>query len=593
MKLAIRIIALAALVGLAAAPARADWLRSLPEPDYAAPAKNAQQQALPESIRHLVYPTIGCPSVLAPGEELTPVVWLPNGGITGDWRARLVTAREAHVQTIPLGFIRASFDAATGTYRLAFEVPPGAPEDCYDLFLESASLPGTSDHQPNAVRVLRSRTTLDIAHVADTQLRDPTTRYPQKFGMLLEELRLRDPAFVLYSGDLNFGLDYVKEYPENREILRAGGVAMVCAPGNHDGYSWMLTSTTPLYDGLYLWRRTIGPTYFSVRYGGMRIIAANTYGGTTVRRNAYTFLCHNSGGEIEAPQLAWIEAEARDAGAAGEETLIFLHHNPKTDGNLTPTVPGYPWTPSLVGAAQGTWNDKPSRDEMTRIIGENPRVKWILAGHTNHDEHLVRTIGTGATAHEVHYVNTTSPCNGGNPKEGYRWIRMSGGTITDLDYEPAQPSVPFPLGGNLAATFLDPNDGGGTIVRARVTNALSEAVDVTLRFFVRPDPRGYLATAGFVREVGAADSGAYVVYVRATVPANGSVEPGVIPDPSGKGARPAALGGTYSTGVQSGSGPGSGGGGGCTAGGEASAAATWAIGLALLLALDVALRRRG
>ena len=48
----------------------ADWLGSLPEPGYADPARNPQQNPLPQAIRHLVYPTIGCPSLLAPGEEL-------------------------------------------------------------------------------------------------------------------------------------------------------------------------------------------------------------------------------------------------------------------------------------------------------------------------------------------------------------------------------------------------------------------------------------------------------------------------------------------------------------------------------------------
>src|SRR5688572_2607198 len=91
VKSALKLPLLLLSVAMLTASARADSLVSLPEPNYATAAQNPQQQALPSSISHIVYPTIGLPSLVAPGEELAPVVWLPNVGATTDWRARLET----------------------------------------------------------------------------------------------------------------------------------------------------------------------------------------------------------------------------------------------------------------------------------------------------------------------------------------------------------------------------------------------------------------------------------------------------------------------------------------------------------------------
>jgi len=591
-------LALAAVAGaLASGPARADSLASLPSPDYAAPSKNPQQSPLPERIRHLVYPTIGCPSLVAPGETIAPVVFLDDGGGAADWTARLESARDALVQTVRLTPQGRAYDAATRTYRLAFLVPAGTPEDTYDLVVESAALPGASgsDAQPNAVRVWKERLDYDFVHVADAQIRDPNTRLPQKWEQLLSEIKLRDPAFTLFSGDLNFGADYTREYEENHDILRRAAVPLVCVPGNHDGYGWLLSASSALYDGLHMWRRTIGPTDFSLRFGRQRFIALNSFGGPLERRNSYTFMTHNSGGHVEAPELSWLEGEARAATLAGDEAVVFMHHNPHPTKGLKASVPGYPWSLSLVGAASSTWNGAASRAEITRILGAHEGLSWVLAGHTNNDEHRIDALGAGASAHDVHYVNTTSPCNGGNPREGYRYVRVRGGRIAEIDYQPAQPSVPFPLGGNLAVTHLDANDGTQGRVRARVSNVLQQPVDVTLKVFLRPDMRGYVASVGRVRDVGLSDTGAFVAYVRVTVPAQGSVETEVAPALAGGGVTPAAIsGGGAASGAGSG---GSGGGGGCVAstraGDPTAALPTWAM-LALTLvglATTAAVRR--
>jgi hypothetical protein len=92
---------------------------------------------------------------------------------------------------------------------------------------------------------------------------------------------------------------------------------------------------------------------------------------------------------------------------------------------------------------------------------------------------------------------------------------------------------------------------------------------VTLKFALRADSRGFRTSAGTIRDVAIALSGAAVVYVRVTLPASSVLPVTVDPDPSGKGAQP----GSVSTGpvLTAGGSRSGGGGGGCRAGGEGGA----------------------
>jgi hypothetical protein len=572
----------------AAAGAQADSLVSLPDPAYADPASNVQVNPNLDRVRSLIYPTIGCPAYLPPGGTVEPVLRLPASADLGDLSAEIRTSRDIFTQTYRLRLVSNRRDAPTATFRPVFEVPGGIPEDTYDLTIRSMAIAGGVETQPNAVRLTRATTDIDVVQISDTQIRDPQSSFPQKFEEVLDELRLRDPDVVLFSGDVNFGMDYEPEYAENWEIMRRHEVALSCAPGNHDGYGWVdpKDATRIIYDGLFYWRRTFGPLYYSFRLGETRFVAVNSYDGSTARRNSFTFLNVNDGGQIEAPQLAWLEAEARAATAAGEEAVLFLHHNPSKA--VRPNAVSYPWDITHVADGEGVWNDQRSKDEVFRIAAENAAVGWFFVGHTNYDEDVVQPLGPpGGPTHPVHFVNTTTVCNRGRPTEGYRWITVRGGRVRSIDFDPpAAPSVPFPLGGNLAARFLDPNDGAHESVRAEVENVLPKPVDVTLRFYMPPDRRGYRASGGRVRAVGVADVGAYVVYVRATAPAQGKVTVALGPDPQGQGAQPG-----YVAPAVGASGSGGGGGGGCAADPEHGSALRMVF-PALFAGAIIALRRR-
>lgn len=574
----LHLLALVPLLVLAARTARADSLVSLPEPDYAAPWRLGQQVPLPDKVRSLVYPTIGAPSIVEPGGVVEAVVLLDDGGTTGDWRASITTSADPLPQIYSLRVTAVRYDAATTTYRLTLEVPPSLPEDTYDLAIESPGLPASPDVQPNAVRLWRPRSDYVFAHIADTQIRDPGTQFPVKFDQVLYELKLRDPAFTLFSGDINFGADYTREYVENWEIMRRRGLSLSCAPGNHDGYAWLIPQVGTLdYDGLYFWRKTFGPEYYSFAVGPLRIVAANSYQGRAARRNGLTFLVVNAGGHVDAPQLAWIEEQAREASAAGEEMLVHLHHNPSKP--ITPHVDAYPWNVNNVGAAAGTWNDPVSKAELARIAADWPAFSWFFAGHTNNDEHVMVSTQGAAGAKVVHYVNTTSPCNGGSPHEGYRLVTVRNGRIAEVGQPGTNGSVPFPLGANLFADFVDPNDGTRPRVLCNAENRLPDAVGMTLEFALKNDSRGFRTSAGTIRDVAIAASGAAIVYVRVNVPGSSVLPVVVEPDPSGHGARPGSVS-RPAVRLRSGGG----GGGGCSASGGPAGAGIWPAVLVALLA---------
>lgn len=537
--------ALALIVGIAlAVPAavRADSLLSLPEPDYSAGSRVAQSGVLTRKIHELVYPTIGCPAIVAPGQSMTAIVLLSNGGATSDWSATLSTRADPLALRFELTPQSVAYDAPAGTYTVTLKLPDHMPVDTYDLELISSGLPRGLDSQPNAVRLWRGFDTFTIAHIADTQVRDPNTLYPQKFDQVLFELRLRDVAFTLFSGDINFGSDYSREYLENWEVMRRRALPLVCAPGNHDGYAWLAPNTGALdYDGLHFWRTMFGPTHFALAAGRLRIVATNSFGGPPERRNSLTVLSVNSGGHVNPDELQWIETQAIQAESLGQEMLLFLHHNPYSW--LTPSAQAYPWDLANVGAGNATWNDAFSQQELDRIAGDTPALKWILSGHSNRDEHEIRNLGTGASRHDVHYVQTTSPCNGGTPREGYRLLEVQAGIIASVDRPGGtDQSVAFPLGANLALDYLDVNDGTRSSVRAQVVNRSVEAMAVTVRFGLKADSRGYATSFGTIRDVAISTRpDRHLVYVRATIPAASSMTLHTGPDANGRGAQPGSV----------------------------------------------------
>jgi 3',5'-cyclic AMP phosphodiesterase CpdA len=600
------ILALAALL-LLQAPARADSFTGIFEADYSSDAKTTQSNPFPSRpIKQLVYPVLGFPTLVAPGDKIEMKLLVGDGGGTTDWKARIETSASPTPESYALQVTGVqSYDQTTGVYTVEVALPSNVPSSVYDLEVTSASFTLTSggpDRQPNCVRVLLpGRTNPSFVILADSQLQDVTNvETPQRLAEFLSEVRLRDPDFCLFVGDLNFGSDYASEYETNLKILTASGLAIFCVPGNHDGYATTIAQSSGPNppgllerDGLNHWRRYIGPTLYSFDWLDQHFVAVNSMGGDAQRRNSVGILVTNYGGEVDPDHLDWIEQDLKDAQARGKKSILFMHHDPT--GTLTANTQAYPFP--LPTFSWQVWNDQASQDRIAQLLGTYD-VSHVFYGHVHQDAYAEHTFGTRT----VPVVATTTIDCGSQNVYGYRFVQTQNGLVSEIHYLGLnQQSVPYPaVGLNVTATFGGPEDGSAATLDASVTSRLLVPSSVLLALPVQAAPGGLRATGGAVLEsVTTAENGAYVARVRGTVPASGQVTFGVEPVPSGGGVSPvgssgvgavgsAAAGATV--GPASFQGSGGGGGGGCAL--ETGEASSGALAPCVLLLLLAFLRRR-
>ncbi len=332
------------------ATALAESLVELRDPSYGAARGAAEDRPVPARVRQLVHPTVGMPALVTPGATFTALVRArcEPSLETLEARAELVRAPSFATPLQVLG--RAGEPGLEGAWRLLLRAPLGMASDSYHLALDDGDC--LRDRQPSALRVHPPGAELRIAVLADEQLGDPTGLLPggEQEGELYpsrgltelaarrrlqvrEELELLDPLFVLYPGDLCFGMDYPAEYAAVVERLASARLAVFAVPGNHDAYATHSVTTRPGWavqvpkaafcvgrfsptspiesmdevgacalarladvldfrletDGLRAWHHSLGPDSYAFRAGGVRFVGLNTYGGSVARRTAVPF----------------------------------------------------------------------------------------------------------------------------------------------------------------------------------------------------------------------------------------------------------------------------------------------------------------
>ena len=340
------VLALATLV-LGPGSARAEALIGLGDPLYGLAPVAEQARPVQPRVRQIAYPTVAMPALVRPTERFSVLLRVDCQPDLAqlDARARLVRAPAEPLALEVLGTSAGAPDS--GLLRLHLRAPAGTAADHYDLSLDDGGC--LHDSQPSALRVHRAGADFSFAVLADEQLGDPTgllpggrqngDLYPER-GLadlsarrrlqLREELELLDPLFVLYPGDLCFGMDYPAEYAAVRERLASSRLAVFAVPGNHDAYAvhrvvaqpgWhrqvhraafcvgSFTPGSPIdgvaavggcvlqrlsdvldlrleTDGLDAWQRSLGPDFYAFEHGGVRFVGLNTYGGSAARRTA-------------------------------------------------------------------------------------------------------------------------------------------------------------------------------------------------------------------------------------------------------------------------------------------------------------------
>jgi hypothetical protein len=542
-------------------------------------------------IRDIVYPTCGMPSISEKGGELTVLVRLQDGGNTTDWIVMLQTddiVKQRHILTINTrSYIT---DEVHGdVYRLDCIVPQTAASDVYDIYVLSESLSKRYDMQHSSVRVVDSVKYGDenftFIHITDNQTRDPgcylpplhDRRYLIRYA--IDMIRLLNPAFVIHTGDWNFGMDYGNEHPGQEDEYEENysvywydrGFAMFMIPGNHDGYAsfdgcYVFPPCDDIHvnrDGLEYWQEYNGPQYYSFDYGRFHFIGINSYDGEPIRRDSYGELgifsisVWNWGGELTENQEAWYIQDALDAASLGMENILFLHHDPRG----AYTEDWWTWDCVLVWEnpcwvwprpADQVWNYRGSETggDETPADNSGTRLRSFLLDPEHNFSHSFyghEHVDVDEMDGHVRYLQTTTPCLGPYINEttgkvvlpralvdydgteyGFRLVKVENGQITEVNFNGhGEQSIPIIDGNpddnpppNLECLFDkdDRNDGTDPAVKAVLTNRLPKDAEVTVEFYV-PGMYIYSVSGGSIREIGTGTGKEKILYVESTVPA--------------------------------------------------------------------------
>ncbi len=134
---------------------------------------------------------------------------------------------------------------------------------------------------------------------------------PVAFSQILKEVSLINPDFVIHLGDFIWGYgdsanEIKKEFLGFKNLMDLQGFKYYLAPGNHD---------LPYRDALGIYRRILGPTYYSFAYSSTAFFVVNTDEWEPIAAT------------LGSRQLDWLESETRKHKDANPKFLL-LHRPP-------------------------------------------------------------------------------------------------------------------------------------------------------------------------------------------------------------------------------------------------------------------------
>jgi 3',5'-cyclic AMP phosphodiesterase CpdA len=387
--------------------------------DYNYLSRPTKPQAEPplNRLNPIIVPTGSSPALVGWNEKFEVYILLPPGvfiGQTTSWLVALTTRMRGEKGefvgqpvdvriSLPIEEVRTTTEGNIAV--LTVSIPAFAAREIYHLDLAGPG--GVRGRRPYAVRVLGDNPadkSFNFVVLADSQLTDPsakfsggdknTEEYPKQgendaesvFIQQIQEISFLDPDFVLFLGDLVFGLDYRKEYPHILSKWWELPLASYMIPGNHDGMAlyeialregWWLEALGSIrcakyvvdqqvtaeavfetlacllgdlkkilfedltQDGLDYWRRILGPTDYSFDFGPFHFVGINSYAGSPERRHAFVLglgfigvdfgaaTVDNYGGTLTSEQLAWLENDLTQARMRKKTNILFIHHDPR------------------------------------------------------------------------------------------------------------------------------------------------------------------------------------------------------------------------------------------------------------------------
>lgn len=288
----------------------------------------------------------------------------------------------------------------------------------------SADFPLQADDDPEA---------FSFVHASDSHVSEESLPRLERLRALLAERR---PAFVLFSGDLVKDALRVAE-PEARRYYDLYTAAVAAfpapvwsAPGNHEIFGIerhhsLVGREHPLF-GKKMYRKRLGPNYYSFERGRVHFIALDTV-------DIDDLWYH---GHVDEPQLRWLEQDL--AMLAPGATVVTFNHIPLRSAGLS--VAGYVDSgaaPSLirVGAATRYRHVVSNAAEVLRRLSGFDHT-LALGGHNHAFERLLLDPRPGATRfHQAAAV--VGPGSGAAPSpSGVTLYRVEGAAIDDGEFLP-------------------------------------------------------------------------------------------------------------------------------------------------------------
>lgn len=231
--------------------------------------------------------------------------------------------------------------------------------------------------------------TFRFLHASDTHLDEESL---PRFRKMREIAEARGVAFVIITGDLIRDALRVpaetatERYRLLRKEVDAFPVPVWLAPGNHENFGIErhlsgVPEDHPLY-GKGMYRRFMGPNYYSFDFGGVHFVALDT---VDIDDRWYY-------GHVDAEQLAWLERDL--AHVPAERPIVTFNHIPL----FSALVGAWGYYPPSEGDAPGSIievNGKPAyrhvvsnaQEVLRRFEGRNYTL--ALGGHVHAREEMV------------------------------------------------------------------------------------------------------------------------------------------------------------------------------------------------------------
>lgn len=496
--------------------------------------------AVNSKVKQIIYPLFATPAITKRDEKMTLKVDT-QGKEAGMWRIKLkqtnhsalTSEYELPVETVEIG--QSHWNKSSSIFDITVNIPSHIPEKLYDLEVTyTANGKTISDRQPHSVKVIDEyKKDFTFLHLTDTHVgsprnlgdnEDPSTIDPalakeaglwhpdenQRWLYLqkaIREVNLKNPDFVVVTGDLMYGQmnpqEYIYEYEETYKVLQKLEVPVYLVPGNHDIYAQDAT----LSDGAKYWEQYFGPQFFSFDYGPYaHFIGYNSFDWHKFDRSGHgTVSVPTWGGQIRQDQLNWMKQDLEEnANTAGTEQLrgLFSHHNPLWQDRTI-----WPESDEEVKEYWKQYDEQhnPQRLE-TLILGEKLGIKYDQQWHGENANELMQVMKDYSVNVSLHghthidnvtkkddilFTTTTAIELTGKPWVGFRNFKVTNGKISAYTFDESGHSMPVYEDGNTKngvmsfdTTYQNLNDGKSSIQKVSATNRLNKPLTITVPFYM-------------------------------------------------------------------------------------------------------------